>query len=75
MPEIIGKLIGQYLSVVLGLIIIKAFGWFGLGTLAWGAIFAIGLAPVVLTLTFVVIVFVAAFITAGADSLRAKVTK
>lgn len=72
MPEIIGKLIGQYLSVVLGLIIIKAFGWFGLGALAWGLIFVIGLAPVVLTLIFAAVLILAAIITAMADHGKAS---
>lgn len=42
------EMFGRYIAVVLGLIILKALGWFGLGALTFGAIFAIGLAPVVL---------------------------
>lgn len=58
MPEYLGKLAGTYISVVLGLALLKTLGWFGLGAMAWGTVFIVGLAPVVLSLLVFAVVFV-----------------
>lgn len=62
MLDWIAQLIGRYIGVVIGLIILKALGWFGLGAVTWPAIFAIGLAPVVVAALWALIVLLAGLI-------------
>lgn len=73
MLDWIAQLIGRYIGVVLGLIILKALGWFGLGAITWPAIFAIGLAPVVVSVLWFLIVLLAGLITVIVD--EAKVSR
>lgn len=73
MLDWIAQLIGRYIDVVLGLIILKALGWFGLGAITWPAIFAIGLAPVVVSVLWFLIVLLAGLITVIVD--EAKVSR
>lgn len=73
MIEWIGGMIGRYIAVVLGLFILKALGWFGLGALTIGSIFAIGLAPVVLSVLFILIIIAAGLI--GTIVNEAKVSR
>lgn len=70
MSDWIIQLIGRYIAVVLGLIILKALGWFGLAALTWGSIFAIGLAPVVLSVLFFLIFVAAGLIEVIVDNAK-----
>jgi preprotein translocase subunit SecY len=63
MIDYIGKLIGTYISTVLGLLLIKLLGWFGAGSLTFGGIFLLGLGPIVLSLLIFLIVLVAGLLT------------
>lgn len=55
--------IGEYVAVFLGLLVLKALGWFGLGSVPLAWLFGIALAPVIVSLLWVGLLaaFVGAF--------------
>lgn len=62
--------IGEYIAVVLGLFLLKALAWFGLGSLGIGSIFLIGLAPVVLNVLWLLLVLLAGLIMVIVDEAK-----
>ncbi len=70
MIEFIGQCIGEYIAVFLGLLILKALGWFGMGSIAFGLLFGIALAPVVLNCLWFAIVLLAGLLAVSVDRIR-----
>lgn len=70
MIEFISQCIGEYIVVFLGLVILKALGWFGMGSVAFGLLFGIALAPVVLNVLWFLIVLLAGLLAVSVDRVR-----
>ncbi len=70
MIKFIGQNIVEYIAVFLGLLILKALGWFGMGSIAFGLLFGIALAPVVLNVLWVAIVLLAGLLAISVDRVR-----